>query len=180
MMKKVENIDEYIADYPEHIQQKLEQMRALIRKHAPGSEESINYGIPTFKLNGNLVHFAAYKNHLGFYPGATGVAAFTDVLDGYETSKGTIQFPIDKPIPVKLISDIVKFRVVQNLEKAGQGFFKKLSQPAQRALKSKGIFDLKKLAKYSEQEIAALHGVGPSSIPILKKALAEQKLSFKK
>jgi uncharacterized protein YdhG (YjbR/CyaY superfamily) len=117
MMKKVETIDQYIAEYPENIQKKLVQIRELISKHAPGAEEAISYGIPTFKLNGNLVHFAAFKNHLGFYPGAAGVEAFADVLDGYETSKGTIQFPIDKPIPVKLIRDIVKFRVRQNLEK---------------------------------------------------------------
>jgi uncharacterized protein YdhG (YjbR/CyaY superfamily) len=116
-MKKTENIDEYIADYPAEVQKKLEQMRSLISKHAPGAEECISYGIPTFKLNGNLVHFAAFKNHLGFYPGAAGVEAFADVLDGYETSKGTIQFPMDKPIPIKLITDIVKFRVKQNLEK---------------------------------------------------------------
>jgi uncharacterized protein YdhG (YjbR/CyaY superfamily) len=117
MMKKAENIDQYIAEYPPEVQKKLEQIRALISKHAPDAEECINYGIPTFKLNGNLVHFAAFKHHLGFYPGAAGVEAFSDVLDGYETSKGTIQFPLDKPIPVKLIRDIVKFRVKQNLEK---------------------------------------------------------------
>lgn len=116
-MKKVETIDEYIAGYPAEIQNKLEQIRALISKHAPGAEEAMSYGIPTFKLNGNLVHFAAFKNHLGFYPGATGVEAFKDVLGGFETSKGTIQFPLDKPIPVKLIRDIVTFRVKQNLEK---------------------------------------------------------------
>jgi uncharacterized protein YdhG (YjbR/CyaY superfamily) len=117
MMKKVENIDQYIAGFPEEVRKKLEQIRELISKHATGAEECINYGIPTFKLNGNLVHFAAFKNHLGFYPGAAGVEAFSDVLDGYETSKGTIQFPLDKPIPVKLIRDIVKFRVKQNIEK---------------------------------------------------------------
>jgi uncharacterized protein YdhG (YjbR/CyaY superfamily) len=117
MMKKVENIDQYIAGFPEEVREKLEQIRELISKHAPGAEECINYGIPTFKLNGNLVHFAAFKSHLGFYPGAAGVEAFSDVLGGYETSKGTIQFPLDKPIPVKLIRDIVKFRVKQNIEK---------------------------------------------------------------
>ncbi len=117
MMKKVENIDQYIAEFPEEVQKKLEQIREQISKYAPGAEECISYGIPTFKLNGNLVHFAAYKNHFGFYPGAAGVEAFSDVLDGYETSKGTIQFPLENPIPVKLIRDIVKFRVTQNLEK---------------------------------------------------------------
>jgi uncharacterized protein YdhG (YjbR/CyaY superfamily) len=180
MMKKVENIDQYIAEYPEEVKKKLMQIRELIGKHAPDAEECISYGIPTFKLNGNLVHFAAFKNHLGFYPGAAGVEAFSDLLDGYETSKGTIQFPLEKPIPVKLIRDIVKFRVEQNLEKAGQVFFNKLPKPAQRALKAKGITDLKKLSSYSEQEISALHGMGPSSMPILKKALSDRKLSFKR
>jgi uncharacterized protein YdhG (YjbR/CyaY superfamily) len=116
-MKKAESIDQYISDHPENVQKKLNQIRGLISKHAPGAEECINYGIPTFKLNGNLVHFAAFKNHLGFYPGAAGIEAFSDQLGGYETSKGTVQFPLDKPIPVKLITDIVKFRVKQNLEK---------------------------------------------------------------
>lgn len=116
-MKKAETIEQYISEYPEGIQKKLNQIRGLISKHAPGAEECISYGIPTFKLNGNLVHFAAFKNHLGFYPGATGIEAFLDQLGGYETSKGTVQFPLDKPIPVKLIADIVKFRVKQNLEK---------------------------------------------------------------
>jgi uncharacterized protein YdhG (YjbR/CyaY superfamily) len=116
-VKKTETIDQYISEYPDDIQKKLNQIRALISKHAPGAEECINYGIPTFKLNGNLVHFAAFKNHLGFYPGAVGIEAFSDQLEGYQTSKGTVQFPLDKPIPVKLIKDIVKFRVQQNLEK---------------------------------------------------------------
>lgn len=180
MMKNFETIDQYIADYPENIQKKLTQIRELISKNAPGAEECINYGIPTFRLHGNLVHFAAFKSHLGFYPGAAGIEAFADMLGDYETSKGTVQFPINKPIPVKLIKEIVQFRVEQNLEKAGTGFFRLLSEPAQRALKSKGISDIKKLSKFSEQEIAELHGIGPSSIPILKKALAAQELNFKK
>lgn len=116
-MKKAETIDQYISDYPQDVQKKLNQIRELIRKHAPGAEECISYGIPTFKLNGNLVHFAAFKNHLGFYPGAVGVEAFLDKLDGYQTSKGTIQFPLAQAIPAKLITEIVKFRVMQNLEK---------------------------------------------------------------
>lgn len=120
MMKAYRTIDEYIEKFPGDVQQKLEQIRELIRRNAPGAEEAISYGIPTFKLKGNLVHFAAFKEHLGFYPGATGIEAFGDQLGKYHTSKGTVQFPLDKPIPVKLIADIVKFRVQQNREKAGK------------------------------------------------------------
>jgi uncharacterized protein YdhG (YjbR/CyaY superfamily) len=116
-MKKSGTIDQYISEYPGDVQNKLQQIRKLISKNAPGAEECISYGIPTFRLNGNLIHFAAYKNHIGLYPGASGIEAFSDQLGGYETSKGTVQFPLDKPIPVKLIKDIIKFRVMQNLEK---------------------------------------------------------------
>lgn len=112
------NIDEYIACFPPEIQEKLETIRATIRKAAPKAEEAISYMIPTFKLYGNLVHFAAYKNHIGFYPGAGGIAAFQDELAGYETSKGTVQFALDKRIPLSLITQIVKFRVQQNLDNA--------------------------------------------------------------
>jgi len=112
------NIDEYIADFPPEIQEKLEKIRATIRKAAPKAEEAISYMIPTFKLHGNLVHFAAYKNHIGFYPGAGGIAAFQEELTGYETSKGTVQFPLNKRLPLTLITKIVKFRVAQNLDKA--------------------------------------------------------------
>lgn len=113
-----QNIDEYIACFPPEIQEKLETIRATIRKAAPKAEEAISYMIPTFKLHGNLVHFAAFKNHLGFYPGAGGIAAFQDELAGYETSKGTVQFPLDKRLPLTLIREIVKFRVQQNLDNA--------------------------------------------------------------
>lgn len=112
------NIDEYIACHPPEIQEKLEKIRATIRKAAPKAEEAISYMMPTFKLHGNLVHFAAFKNHIGFYPGAGGILAFKEELADYETSKGTVQFPLDKRIPFGLITKIVKFRVAQNLDKA--------------------------------------------------------------
>lgn len=113
-----QTIDEYIAGFSPEIQEKLETIRATIRKAAPKAEEAISYMMPTFKLHGNLVHFAALKNHLGFYPGASGIAAFQEELAGYETSKGTVQFPLDKRVPLTLITKIVKFRVQQNLDKA--------------------------------------------------------------
>lgn len=111
------NIDQYIAGFPESTQALLEQVRACIKKAAPKAEETIGYGIPTFKLNGNLVHFAGYKQHIGFYPGADGIAAFEKELAGYKTSKGAVQFPIDKRMPLSLITKIVKYRVMKNLEK---------------------------------------------------------------
>lgn len=119
------NIDEYIAGFPPEIQEKLETIRATIRKAAPKAEEAISYMIPTFKLHGNLVHFAAYKNHIGFYPGAGGIAAFQEELAGYETSKGTVQFPLDQRLPLTLITKIVKFRVQQNLDQAAAKAAKK-------------------------------------------------------
>ncbi len=111
-------IDEYIAGFPKDIQEILEKLRATIRKAAPKAEETINYAIPTFTLNGNLVHFAAAKNHIGFYPAPSGIEAFKKELSVYEGAKGSIKFPIDKPLPLGLISKIVKFRVKENLEKA--------------------------------------------------------------
>ena len=114
------NIDDFIAGYPADVQELLHQMRAIIRKSAPGAEEAIKYGIPTFVLNGNLVHFSGAKNHIGFYPGAAGIVAFKEELAAYEGSKGTVRFPLGKRLPVSLISKIVKFRVKQNLEKASR------------------------------------------------------------
>ena len=111
-------IDEYIASFPPEIQAKLEKLRTTIRKAAPKAEETIKYMMPTFTLNGNLVHFAAFKNHIGFYPAPKGIEAFKKELASYELSKGTIRFPLDKPMPYALIGKIVKLRVEQNLGKA--------------------------------------------------------------
>lgn len=111
------NIDEYISVFPIPIREKLEQLRATIIKAAPGAEEKMSYAIPTFFLNGNLVHFAAYKNHIGFYPAPSGIRAFSKELKGYVTSKGAIQFPLAEKLPLALISKIVKYRVKENLSK---------------------------------------------------------------
>ena len=111
------NIDEYIAMFPKDIQKKLKEVRTTIKTAAPQAEEAIKYAIPTFVLNGNLVHFAAMKNHLGFYPAPSGIVAFKKELSSYEQGKGSIQFPFDQPIPLELITKIVKFRVVENLKK---------------------------------------------------------------
>jgi uncharacterized protein YdhG (YjbR/CyaY superfamily) len=111
-------IDEYIASAPKEIRKILEELRATIKKAAPDAEETIKYAIPTFTLKGNLVHFAAYKNHIGFYPAPSGLDAFKKELAGYKGSKGAVQFPLDQPIPLELVTKIVKFRVKENLEKA--------------------------------------------------------------
>jgi uncharacterized protein YdhG (YjbR/CyaY superfamily) len=110
-----ENMDDFIAVYPKDVQEILQQLRATIRKAAPKAEETIKYGIATFTLNGNLVFFSAYKSHIGFYPR---VKAFKKELSTYEGGKGTIQFPIDKPLPLALIGKLVKFRVQENLARA--------------------------------------------------------------
>ena len=111
MNKAAQNIDEYIAGFPKDVQKILQQIRITIKKAAPQAQEAIKYSIPTFVLNGNLVHFGAYKNHIGFYPAPQGIEKFDKKLSRYEGSKGTVRFPLDKPIPFDLITKIVKFRV---------------------------------------------------------------------
>lgn len=111
------DIDDYIADFPLEIQTLLEQIRNTIREAAPEATETINYGIPTFKLDGNLVHFAAFKKHIGFYPGSSGIENFKEALSNYKSAKGSVQFPFDNPIPLDLITTIVQFRVKENTAK---------------------------------------------------------------
>ncbi len=211
------DIDGYIAGFPASTRKLLQQIRATIRKAAPDAEEKIGYGIPTFTLYGNLVHFAGYKNHIGFYPGAEGIATFKKELSIYKGAKGSVQFPLDQAIPLALISKITLFRVKRNLEKAAlkatakrtlktcskghqfykssdcptcpicekasqptDGFLSLFSAPARRALEKKGITSVKQLAKFTELEILSLHGIGPASLPVLKKALKDEGLSFRK
>jgi uncharacterized protein YdhG (YjbR/CyaY superfamily) len=112
------SMDEYIATCPEETQKILEELRAIIKAAAPEAEEKISYQMPAFTLKGYLVYFAALKNHIGFYPTPSGIQAFKHELSIYEGSKGSVKFPIDKPLPLKLISKIVKFRVAENLRKA--------------------------------------------------------------
>jgi uncharacterized protein YdhG (YjbR/CyaY superfamily) len=111
-------IDEYIAGFPPDVQAILHKIRATIRKAAPQAEETINYQIPTFTLNGNLVHFAGFKSHIGFYPTPSGMEKFQVELAGYNSAKGSVQFPLDQRIPYGLITKIVKFRVKENLARA--------------------------------------------------------------
>ncbi|HZZ98799.1 MAG TPA: DUF1801 domain-containing protein [Candidatus Saccharimonadia bacterium] len=112
-MKAYATIDTYVASYPPEAQKVLKKFREVVKKAAPTATEAISYGIPTYKLNGNLVHFGAFKNHLGFFPTPSGIAPFQKELSAYAGSKGTIQFPYDKPIPYGLVTKIVKLRVKQ-------------------------------------------------------------------
>ena len=115
-MQKIDNIEKYISNFPKDVQILLESIRETIQKSAPNAEETIKYGIPTFVLNGNLVHFGGYKNHIGFYPTPSGIEAFKKELSMYKNAKGSVRFPIDKPLPLHLISKIVKFRIKENLK----------------------------------------------------------------
>jgi uncharacterized protein YdhG (YjbR/CyaY superfamily) len=112
-----ESIDAYIADFPENIQKILKSIRATVRKAAPTAEETIKYAMPTFTLDGNLIHFAAFQKHIGMYPVPTGVQGWDEVLAPYTTGKGTLQLPLDRPMPLTLISKIVKFNAKRNAEK---------------------------------------------------------------
>jgi len=116
--KTPKTIDKYIAGFPPDVQEILENIRATIREAAPDAVETISYQMPTFTLKGNLVHFAAFKKHIGFYPAPTGIEAFKDELSVYEGGKGSVQFPLDQPMPLDLIRRIVEFRVKENLAKA--------------------------------------------------------------
>jgi uncharacterized protein YdhG (YjbR/CyaY superfamily) len=115
--RQFKTIDEYISMFPEDVRTILKKLRQTIRDAAPEAQETINYQMPTFTLNGNLVHFAAFKNHIGFYPTPTGMEAFKDELSAYKGAKGSVQFPIDQPLPLPLIRRIVEYRVKENLER---------------------------------------------------------------
>jgi uncharacterized protein YdhG (YjbR/CyaY superfamily) len=116
-MEGATTIDGYIANFPKETQEHLKQIRDAVRKLVPDAKEDIKYGIPTFVLNGNLLHFAGFDHHIGFYPTPNGLASFKKELAPYKQGKGSVQFPLDKPMPMALITRIVKYRVKENLEK---------------------------------------------------------------
>ena len=113
-----DSIDAYIETFPADIQKKLQELRETIHVAAPEASEKISYQIPTFYLKGNLVHFAAFKDHISFFPTSSGIEAFWQELSVYKGAKGTVRFPLDQPLPLELISRIVKFRVSENLKRA--------------------------------------------------------------
>jgi len=112
------DVNSYIALFPEHTRVLLETLRTAIKKAAPNAEETISYQMPAYKQDGMLVYFAGYKSHIGFYPGAAGISEFKKEVSAYKNAKGSVQFPLDEPLPLTLVSKIVKFRVKQNTEKA--------------------------------------------------------------
>ena len=132
MTKNHPDVDKYIAGFPEETQKLLEEVRSTIRNTVPEAEEKIGYGIPTFTLNGNLVHFAGYKNHIGFYPAPQGLEAFKEELSKYKGAKGSVQFPLDQPLPLDLIIKMVKYRVEKNLEKPAAKIKKKESAKSEK------------------------------------------------
>jgi uncharacterized protein YdhG (YjbR/CyaY superfamily) len=120
-----QSVDEYILQFPPEVQEILQKLRKVIKESAPEAEEKISWQMPTFVLHGNLVHFAAHKNHIGFYPAPSGIDAFKQELSEYKGAKGSIQFPIKKPLPYEVISNIVKFRVAENIKNAEEKLKKK-------------------------------------------------------
>jgi len=113
-LKKILTFESYFEQFPKEVQEILQKIRLTIHEAAPEATEKISYQMPTFYLGGNLVHFAAYKKHIGFYPAPSGIKAFIDQINVYKYSKGSVQFPLNQPIPYGLISDIVKYRVKEN------------------------------------------------------------------
>ncbi|MBK7476466.1 MAG: DUF1801 domain-containing protein [Haliscomenobacter sp.] len=118
MEKDLQTIAQYIDGFPQEIQSLLEELRSVIKEEAPEAEETISYQLPTFKLHGNLIHFGAFKNHIGLYPTPSGMEQFKDALSAYETAKGSVKFPLNQPLPWNLIREIVRFRLKENREKA--------------------------------------------------------------
>ena len=111
------SVDDYILSFPEHVQEKLTELRKVVKQAAPDAQERMSYRMPAFYLNGNLVYFAAYKTHIGFYPTSSGIARFKLELSKYKSSKGAVQFPLDEALPVGLIKRIVRYRVGENIKK---------------------------------------------------------------
>lgn len=178
--EKARNVDEYISQFPKHVQKILEEVRFSIKKAAPDAEETISYGMPAYKYNSKiLVYFACYDKHVGLYATPSGHAAFEKELLKYKQGKGSVQFPLGEPMPLQLIRRIVQYRMEMCREQK-ENFLPGLSAPARRALQNNGIKNFSQLAKYSEDEILKLHGIGKTSIPRLNKALQEKGLGFAK
>lgn len=119
-MEKYDNVEEYLANFSGETRKKLDQIRKLVKELVPEAKEKISYGIPTFTLNGNLVHFAGYETHIGFYPGSFPISELKDELKNYNTSKGTVQFPLDKPLPLDLITKMTELAIERNKRKPGE------------------------------------------------------------
>lgn len=176
-MATATSIDAYIAAFPPAVQERLQAVRALIRATAPAATETISYAMPTFDLNGHhLIHFAAFKQHIGIYPTPSGIDAFKEELQAYKNAKGSVQFPLDQPLPADLIRRIVEFRVQEQQPK--NAFPAGIPKPALRALANAGYTELEQLAQVREADLQRLHGMGPKAIGLLKEALSARGLGF--
>lgn len=170
-------IDEYIQAFPPEVQERLQSVRSIIRAAAPGATETISYAMPTFDLNGHhLIHFAAFKHHIGIYPTPSGIEAFKEELQAYKNAKGSVQFPLDQPLPADLIRRIVEFRMQERQPKSA--FPAGIPKPALRALANAGYTELDQLTQVRESDLLSLHGMGPKAIGLLKGALAARGLAF--
>lgn len=177
-MRISRTVSDHIAGCAPRTRRMLQQLRRAIKAAAPGTTETIRYGIPTLQLNGkNLVHFAGYEHHIGFYPGSKPIEAFRGALKRYKTSRGTVQFPLDRPLPLALIRNMVRHGVDILVPPDPFG---SLAAPAQRTLKHARITSLKALARKTEADVAALHGMGPNALKQLKRALKTEGLRFKR
>ena len=178
--EKPANVDAYIASLPENVQKILKRLRMAVIQAAPHAEETISYGMPAYRYKGRvIIYFAGYKNHIGVYATPIAHAAFQKELSGYKQGRGSVQFPLDKPMPFDLIKKMVQFRIKQQDEPVTDTFTG-LSAPARRALQNNGIKTLRDLAQHTEAEILSFHGIGKTAIPVLQKALKEKRLKFKK
>lgn len=173
----VSHIEEHVRNCAPPTQRMLQQLRRTIRAAAPGTTETVRYGIPTFQLNGkNLVHFAGYEHHIGFYPGPGAIEVFRSELKRFKTSKGTIQFPLDRPLPLALVRKVVRFRIDAMTP---PNPFAPIAAPARRALRNAKIASLKSLTARTEQHVAGLHGMGPGAMRALKAMLRTTGLRFR-
>ena len=171
-------IDAYIDGFTGEVRERLENLNAIMREEVPQATARICMRMPTFELGGKwFVHFAGYEKHIGFYPQPDGIEAFTEQLTGYKTSKGSVQFPNNKPMPYDLIREIIQYKLAE-YEKANahtplEVLMDSLPKPAARAIQSQGITELAELGKFSDKEMLSWHGLGKTSIPIIRAALAQ-------
>ncbi|MBS1747120.1 MAG: DUF1801 domain-containing protein [Bacteroidetes bacterium] len=180
--ERVTDVDSYIKNFPSATQKKLQQIRSIIKKSAPVAKEIISYQMPAYKLNQVLVYYAGYEKHIGFYPTSAGIEKFEKEFIGYKYSKGAVQLPLDKPLPVELIKKIVQYRLMDDKKSAGiknNTFMDQLSAPLRRALNNHGIKTLKQLSGYTENDILKWHGIGKTSISKLQVLLKAAGLYFK-
>jgi uncharacterized protein YdhG (YjbR/CyaY superfamily) len=177
---KPTSVDEYITTFPENVQKILERIRMTVIQAAPRAEETISYGMPAYRYKSRvIIYFAGYKNHIGVYATPLAHEAFQKELSGYKQGRGSVQFPIDQPMPLDLIKRMVLFRVKQQDDPLTD-IFAGLSAPARRALQNNGIKTLRDLSQHTEAEILSFHGIGKTAIPILEKAMKEKKIMFQK